>query len=349
MAISMIRAARAAEQFLMSASKRMPLIVLLCLTWISSSWGQQRLPDGTSRLELTPSLFRDLPLPPEVEDSLKRTIQERHYEQAEIMLMKQSEHTPESAALFKVLGSVLFLNGQYVNAAIAFKKSDALHPLDNTSRFTLAMACVAFGRNDWARLELEKLAASGERNPHYYYWLSRLDYNDQNFASSLGNAKRALEIDPSFARAHESIGLSDEALGRYEEAVQAYRLAVQLSSSQRRASPWPAMELGALLVKLGRLEDASTYLRESMRRDGRFPKAHFQMGLLLEKQGKLNEAIAQLNEAAAVEPSYAEPHYVLGRIYRMKGEREAAAVAFREFYELSRRQKGKAILPKLSR
>ena len=53
--------------------------------------------------------------------------------------------------LLRLLGGVFFLRGNSLGAAIAFKKAEALAPLDERSRFTLAMAYVVLGRRDWAR------------------------------------------------------------------------------------------------------------------------------------------------------------------------------------------------------
>ena len=341
---------RATEPLSRAAAGQTLLVLVLCLTWIApSAGGQAQTPENIPTIEVSPSLLWDLPLGSEAQDNLKRAIRERRYEQAESTLLEQTRQNPKSPELFKLLGSVLFLDGQYLNSAIALKKSEALSPLDNPSRFMLAMAYVALGRDDWARPELERLATSEERNAQYYYWLSRLDYNDMDFNSSLTNARLALSVNPNFAKAYESLGLTYEAIGRLEEAIQAYKSAVQLGSNDRYATAWPAFELGALLIKLGRLGDASAYLQESLEQAPQFPKAHFQMGLLLEKMGKFDQAIAELTKAATLDPSYPEPHYVLGRVYRLKGEGKASAQAFQDFEELSQQQKSKVRLRKRSR
>jgi tetratricopeptide (TPR) repeat protein len=292
------------------------------------------------------ALFRDLPLEPPAVDTLREAIQERQYGPAEAALLRETERNPKSPALFKLLGAILFLDGQYLQSAVALKKSEALVPLDSQTRFTLAMAYVKLGRNDWARTELEKLASSNGRDARYPYWLSRLDYHDMNFAASLEEARQALRADPRFAKAYESIGLSSEAVGNYADAIQAYKSAIELGGN---ASPWPAMETGALLLKLGRLDEAASHLHRSLDQEPRFPKAHFQMGLLLEKQRKLPEAIGEFKQAAALDASYPEPHYALGRVLRADGNEESAAAEFKKFEELSWQQKSKERLRKLSR
>jgi len=96
------------------------------------------------------------------------------------------------------------------------------------------------------------------------------------------------------------------------------------------------LNLGTLLVKLGKLEDARTALQESLRYDSRFPKAHYQMGLLLEKEKKDEEAIEELHLAINYDPAYPDPHYVLGRIYQRLGDKCQAEAAWNTFQKLKK-------------
>lgn len=105
------------------------------------------------------------------------------------------------------------------------------------------------------------------------------------------------------------------------------------------ASPWPPLNLGSLMLKLDLLNDAESSLRESLRYDSKFAKAHYQLALLLERQGKLEDAVAQLKESSASDPAYAELHYALNRIYRRQGQLQNAQAALEIFQKL---KKGKA-------
>ena len=118
--------------------------------------------------------------------------------------------------------------------------------------------------------------------------------------------------------------------------MQAYQEAVRLNRPSRTPSPWPALNAGALLVKLSRPEEAEKYLRESLQDDPRFPQAHYQMGALFEKQHKDAEALRELKQAATLNPSYAEPYYLLGKIYRRQGNRKDAETAWNTFERLKK-------------
>ena len=105
---------------------------------------------------------------PSRQTELERAINARDHAAVERILVEEAERdpkSPRSAKLLAIAAAVFFLDGHYVNAVIAWKKAEAIAPLDDRSRFTLAMACIRLNRRDWARPELEKLAAAQSQNP----------------------------------------------------------------------------------------------------------------------------------------------------------------------------------------
>jgi tetratricopeptide (TPR) repeat protein len=287
----------------------------------------------------SPSSLLNLPLDPGRRSSLEQAIKNRKYENAETLLLQEIEQNPKSHQLLTVLGGIFFLDGKYLNTAIALKKAEVLSPLDDQNRFTLAMSYIIINHRDWARPELERLAQSNPRSALYPYWLGRLDYDDMQFAAALDKFKKALELDPSLMKIYDNLGLCYEALGKYDEAIQTYQKATRLNRLRRLNSAWPPLNFGTLLVKLGKLEQAEPYLRESLSYDPKFARAHYQLGILLEKQRKEGEAIQELNQAASLDPSYPEPHYALGRIYQRKGDIRNAETALNTFQKLKKEKR----------
>jgi len=270
---------------------------------------------------------------------IEEALRAHAYDQAETLLLEAVEREPQSPELLRVLGGVLFLRGRPLNAAVAFKKAEALAPLDERSRFTLVMAYVVLGHRDWARPELQKLTAAAPRNPLYVYWTARLDYDDGQYSSAVEGFLRALEIDPRFMKAHDNLGLSYEALGRNDDAIRSYESAVRLNRDLKSPSPWPAVNLGLLLSRLDRLDEAEALFRESLRCDPRFAQGHYQLGVVLEKKQRPAEASSELEEAARLDPAYPEAQYALARLYRRSGEVEKADRALELFQKL-KKEKG---------
>ena len=130
-----------------------------------------------------------------------------------------------------------FVRGNYLGAAVAFKKAEVLAPLDERSRFTLAMSYVVMRQRRWARPELERLAAGDPRNPLYPYWMARLSYDDEHYAAAVEGFRQAIALDARFVKAHDNLGLCYEALGRNDEAIKSYQDALRLNRERGAHSP----------------------------------------------------------------------------------------------------------------
>lgn len=284
------------------------------------------------------------PLPPSAADlppahrggAIERALAARAWDRAEQLLVAAAEGSPASPELLEVLGSVFLIEQKPLNAAIAFKKADALRPLDDRRRFALVLAYISLERGDWARPELERLAASDPANPLYPYWLGRLDYDAGQHREAIRRFEQVLAREPDSVRAHDNLGLAFEALNLQDEARRHYRRAVELNRRASVKSPWPPLNLGIMLRNDGQLRDAEGLLREAAGYDDGLAQAHYQLGVVLEQDGRLEEALAALTRAAARNPDYAEPQYALARVYRRLGrpaDAETALSAFRRLHE----------------
>ena len=263
----------------------------------------------------------------------------RDYGRAEALLLEAIEQEPRSSDLLRLLGGIFFVTGRHLNAAVAFKKAEAIAPLDERSRFTLVMAYVVLGHRDWARPELAKLTALAPRNPLYVYWTARIDYDDGQYAAAIRGFERVLEIDHRFVKAQDNLGLCYEALGQHDHAIRSYEEAIRLNREQAKPSPWPPLNLGLLLTRLDRGDEAEALFRESLRCDERFPQAHYQLGMVLEKKGRGADAIVELEAASRLDAAYPEPQYALSRLYRRGGDAVRADRALELFQKL-KKEKG---------
>lgn len=271
----------------------------------------------------------------ELEDAMKQ----HDYRRAEKILVEESEHDPKSsrsAKLLSMAGGVFFLDGQYLDSVIAWKRADAIALLDERSRFTLAMADVRLNRRDWARTELEKLAAAQPQKPLYLYWLARLDYDAQNYTSAVVRLQKVIELDPKMMRAYDSLGLCYDYLGQSDQAIKSYNRAVELNRLQVKPSPWPHVDLAVTLIAVNQLAEAEKNLREALEYDSHLSQAHYQLGRILEMRGEYQVAVEALRQAAALDPAYPEPHLLLGRIYHRLGEGQLGETEIEQYQHLKK-------------
>lgn len=94
--------------------------------------------------------------------------------------------------------------------------------------------------------------------------------------------KKALEIDPNYARTHFHLGLAYSRKGEYGQAIAAHRKAVEI--------------------------------------DPDYAEAHIALGLAYWRSGMLDEAISTYEKVLELDPNLNFMHYFLAALYYRKGE-----------------------------
>ncbi len=273
-------------------------------------------------------------------DMLSKAISSHDYVAAEKLLLAEIErepHSPFAANRLSYAGSIYFLDHDYWNAAIAWKKSESLAPLTPTLRFSLAMAYIRIGHPDWARKELESLAEQDKTNALFPYWLGRLDYDGHLYNNAIRRFQQAIQLAPTMARAYDNLGLCYYYQNQNALAVESYKKAIALDHDSPHPSPWPYLNLAITQQFLNQLPDAETNLREAIRLDPSLPQAHFQLGSVLEDDHRLKEAITEFQQAASLDSTYAEPHMAMARVYHKLGQEPAAREEVQTYLRLHRK------------
>jgi tetratricopeptide (TPR) repeat protein len=269
--------------------------------------------------------------------ALQGAVGSRDYVTAEKLLLSEIDKDPHSeraARLLAYIGSMYFLNADYLNAAIAWKKSDAIAPLTPTLQFALAMAYIRISHPDWARPVLESLAAGNPKEALYPYWLGRLAYDGRDYPGAIKHFQHAIELSPRMARAYDNLGLCYYYQNENDLAIQNYRKAIELDEGAPYPSPWPYLNLAITLQLLGNFDEAENNLHEALRIDPEFKQAHLQLGLVLEQEGRLEAAIAELGKAARLDASYPEPHMAMARVYHRLGREDLARAEVEAYLKL---------------
>jgi tetratricopeptide (TPR) repeat protein len=259
--------------------------------------------------------------------ALQQALDHHDYVKAEGILLAEIQATQEPAykdRLLQDIGGVYFLNHDDLNAAIAWKKAESIAPLPAQLHFSLAMAYVRIGRRDWARKQLQTLAAADAKAALYPYWLGRIDYDEHAYEDAITQFQKAIRLEPKMGRAYDNLGLCFFSQNENTLAVANFEKAIALDRNSGHPSAWPHINLAAALQLLGRLPEAEANLRDAIRLEPRIAQAHFQLGNVMDGMGNPQAAIDEYKQSAQLDSSYAEPHYALARVYRRLGERELA-------------------------
>lgn len=279
-------------------------------------------------------------LPPRQQESIAAAYARQDFLAIERTLAEagSGENKGELDAL---LGALEFVSGRMEQAVQAFHQADALQPLADQDRFTLAMAEIKLSDGKGSRGELDRLSRAHPNNAVYLYWLARLDYDQRLYEAAVEKLKRVIVLDPASVRGYDNLGLCYDMMGLPGEAQTAFSKAVGINRNLAAPSAWPPHNLGYLQLRQLQFHEAEENLRESLRYDPRFALAHYHLARTLENEEKNQAAIEEYQSAAALDATLAEPLYSLGLLYRRSGRIAEAESALAEY----RKRRALAVAP----
>ncbi len=143
--------------------------------------------------------------------------------------------------------------------------------------------------------------------------------------------KRALELSPNYATAHQWYGATLVTLGRAEEGLAQKKRAQELDP----LSPNVNMSLGMTLDRFGRFDEAMSHYKTAIESDPAFPGAYERIGDIYRFVfGQLDEAVAWQRKGIALDPGEPWGSIFLGFIYLDLGDSEQAEHWFKRAAEL---------------
>jgi Tfp pilus assembly protein PilF len=141
---------------------------------------------------------------------------------------------------------------------------------------------VASGQYASDNPEVKKLLAQGKKA-----------FDGGNVDEAIDNYRKALEIKPDYAEAHDKLGLALAERGQIDEAIAHFRKALEIKPDFTEAHN----DLGLALIKCGRVEEAIAQYRRALEIKPDFAEAHINLGSALAARGRADEAIAKHNIA----------------------------------------------------
>ena len=149
-------------------------------------------------------------------------------------------------------------------------------------------------------------------------------------AAAAASYRRALELDPAYAIAHNNLGVAQYHAGETEGAVDSFRAA--LSSQPNFVKAW--LNLALLLFRGKRLQLGLESYRQVLRVEPEQAVAWNGVGLVLAELKKFEDARNAFNRSIHARPNFAEAHYNLGFTLSNLGDFEGALRATKRALEL---------------
>jgi predicted TPR repeat methyltransferase len=143
--------------------------------------------------------------------------------------------------------------------------------------------------------------------------------------------RRALELKPDFAEAHNNLGNALQLLQQLDGAAASFRRALEIKPAYVDAHN----NLGVVLQSLGQLDDAAACFRSALKLNPDYAAAHCNLGVVLQALGQLDDAVANFRRALEIVPGYAAAHYNLGVVLQMLGQIDDAVASYRRALEIN--------------
>ena len=113
---------------------------------------------------------------------------------------------------------------------------------------------------------------------------------------------------PTFARAHNNLGIALVAEGKNEEAISHYKMAIKINPDYVKAHN----NLGNALMNKGNTNEAISHYKIAIGLEPDYAKAHNNLGAVLFADQKTEEAISHFKMAIELKPDFAGAHNNLG-------------------------------------
>ena len=149
---------------------------------------------------------------------------------------------------------------------------------------------------------------------------------DWNKVEAEKEFRRAIEINPNYPTAHHWYSRFLRGVGRYEEAWREINRAKELEP----LSIIFINNVCEMQIDRGELDAAEQTARQAIELDPEFWAAHNTLSIILIKQGRLDEALVSGQKSLDVSGRANAPLAVLGHIHGLRGEREKAEAIIRE-------------------
>ena len=142
---------------------------------------------------------------------------------------------------------------------------------------------------------------------------------------------KALELDDSIAEVHVNLAGVNEQEGNFAGAENEYRRALELNPNYATAHQW----YSTLLSILGRQEEALKEGRRAAELDPLSPVMKATIAIRFFESRQHDQAIEVLREVIAMDKNFAQAHVMLGENYLAKGMYEEAIAELETWWTLS--------------
>lgn len=246
--------------------------------------------------------------------------------------------SPSDAAVRAMLGSAYFSLDNYAEAARTIAPLGDRAMRDTTLGYPWAASLFRLGDSTQAGHVLQEYEKSN-LSPDAVLLAGQLWTDMGDFSRAVQAFHRALNNDPSLARAHYYAGLAQLRWEHSDEAEEEFNAALKLAPDDADAT----IGLGYVCVQRRKQAEAIELFRSVTTHHPENGNGHYQLGKLLLEGGKIQEAVAELEVAARELPQNDYVHYQLQAAYRKESRTADADRELQVYKELKARNRASTV------
>jgi Tfp pilus assembly protein PilF len=172
--------------------------------------------------------------------------------------------------------------------------SSDMSPKEVDLRLNLVESHISNNQHQLALQELLKVESAAKHLSRFHFDSGMIYLGLQEFEKAREGFAAAAKIDEDFGEAWNNLGKIEEALGRDQEAEAAYRKAFSILTYV--TPEFSAYNLGVLLLRQGRIQEAEEFGRKALLRNWRYIPAYRLLSDAFAAQNRLEEAEEVLND-----------------------------------------------------
>jgi tetratricopeptide (TPR) repeat protein len=229
----------------------------------------------------------------------------QQFKEAEENLQKAIALKPDEANFHYDYAYVLYQQKKYDQAVPVLQRAVDLDGENLMARFLLGRTYVSSHRSlrigNFSQLALEQFAFIAKRNPRFpsvHLHMARIYSNNGDEEKALQELTTELDLYPKDTPAR--------------------------------------VEMGELLLKMGRSERAVEHLIQAEKEAPGVPLVHYTLAKAYRARSQMREAVKAAQRCVELDPDFAEGHYVLGQLYQETGQPDLVRREMEVFQEKKR-------------
>jgi tetratricopeptide (TPR) repeat protein len=214
------------------------------------------------------------------------------------------------------LGMDLHRVGRLKQAIKTFEKIEHIDPTFEPSYCNRIITYTELGDHEKAEEMFYLARLYKEHCPRCYYYIGCSLHGRGQHDKAIFCWRKTLDLDEDYPDAHVRIAEAMWAKGELEQARRHYLAGLR----QDRGSTDTLLDLGQLLIEMGRNDEAGEKIRHAIEMSPDEPAAHYAYGKWLMDRGCADEAALVLHKALRLDPTFPGAHLQLARIHHQRRE-----------------------------